>query len=421
MRIDPPLVGQARAFVSNLLVDARDGLGVTAWLMLLGGVLEGMGLLLLVPLAGLLVADSGPVHSIVTEAFVWFGIGTPLIRLAILLAVFVTVMLARAGVLLLRDRQLTKMSAGFVERHRLALIRALACARWQDVASLRHARVTAAVGTDAQKVAAATHYLLQAAVAAVMLTAQWLLTLLIAPVLAMLALAFIIVGGLALLPSLRRAGGIGSAAMEGQAHMMNASGQFLAGLKTAMAQDAQAAFVDDFADGARSVSRQYIAFERRQSWMRVGMATVSALAGAAVLSIGMWQGVPVATLLVAVVTMARMSTPATQIQQAAQQLAHLLPAHAGIMALIRDLDTIALPTDRDAPLPTGPIAFDQVAFRHGEWRGHRGRDADNKSWRDCWRGGRVGRRQDNVRRPAGRVAGAGGGYGQRRWHTIESR
>ncbi len=360
---------QVRAFIVDVLRDTRGGLGMTAALMLSGGVLEGIGLLVLVPLVGLLVSGDGRIQTVTAQLFAWIGVDAPLARLALLLAIFVLVMVMRAIVLLLRDRRLALLNTGFVERQRMALIHALAGARWQDVATLRHARITAAVGTDVQKVAAATHYLLQAVVAMVMLAAQWLLTLLIAPALATLALVFVLVGALALIPALRRASGIGSAALEGQAQMINASGQFLAGLKVAVAQNAQATFVGDFEQGARALSRQHLAFERRQSRMRVGTATVSALAGAGVLLVGMWQAVPVAALLVAVVTMARMSAPASQIQQAAQQLAHLLPAYAGIATLIGELGAAPSSTGGDAPAPTGAIAFDRVSFRHGDGGG----------------------------------------------------
>jgi ATP-binding cassette subfamily C protein len=369
MTVSPSLFHQARTFVHDVVRGTPDGLGITVALMLLGGVLEGVGLLLLVPLAGLLLGSGGPGRAMTAQLFARIGVDTPIPRLAVLLAVFVLVMVTRAIVLLLRDRRLALLNTGFVERHRMALIHALAGAHWQNVANLRHARVTAALGTDVQKVAAATHYLLQIAVAAVMLIAQWLLTLLIAPALAGFAVVSVAVGGLALIPALRQAGGIGSAALEGQARMLDASGQFLAGLKLAVAQNAQAAFVQNFAEGARAMSRQHLAFERRQSRMRVGTATVSALAGAGVLLVGMWQAVPVAALLVAVVTMARMSAPASQIQQAAQQLAHLLPAYDGIAALVRDLGSAQLVTERDGPAPTGSIAFDRVSFRHADGGG----------------------------------------------------
>ena len=228
---------QARALVADLLRHARSRGGTVA-LMLLGGVLEGVGLLVLVPLAGVLVASDGRWQASAAKLFGLVGATAPLAPLAALLAVFVAVMLARAGVLLLRDRRLAALSVGFVEERRVALVRALASARWQDVAGLRHARVTAALGSDVQKVAAAMHYLLQVTVAAVMLAAQWLLTLVIAPALAAAALVPMLVGGVVLLPSLRRVGGIGHAALESHARLMDASGQLLAGLKIAVAQNA---------------------------------------------------------------------------------------------------------------------------------------------------------------------------------------
>src|SRR4051812_29565727 len=102
---DGSLIRQARGFVADVLNASRDGLGPTAALMLLGGVLEGVGLLLLVPLAGLLVAGDGPGRTLTARLFAVSGAATPLSRLAVLLAIFVTVMVMRAIVLLLRDRR----------------------------------------------------------------------------------------------------------------------------------------------------------------------------------------------------------------------------------------------------------------------------------------------------------------------------
>ncbi|WP_294356851.1 ABC transporter ATP-binding protein [uncultured Sphingomonas sp.] len=370
------LVAAARAFARAVFADTPGSWPRAAGLMLLGGLLEGAGLLLLVPLAGLLVDGGGRAQAIAARWFALVGADTRIERLSALLVVFVLVMLVRAGVLLLRDRHLAALRIGFVERERVALLRALATARWQDVAGLRHARLTAAVGGDVQRVAAAVHYFLQALVAAVMLAVQWLLALAIAPALALFA-ALLLLGAAALaLPTLARASRVGEAMTAGQLEMMHASGQFLAGLKPAIAHGAGPAFVAGVEADARRLSAVQLAFERHHSLARVTTASASALVGAGLLLVGTWWAMPVASLLAAIVILSRMSGPALQIQQAAQQLATLLPAHAALTELRRDLAPGVLPAS-PAPVAQTPgvgdatIVLDNVTFAHADGGGVR--------------------------------------------------
>ena len=373
------LVAEARAFARAVFADTPVSWQRAAGLMLLGGLLEGAGLLLLVPLAGLLVDGGGRAQAIATRWFALVGADTQLERLTALLVVFVLVMLVRAGVLLLRDRHLAALRIWFVERERVALLRALGSARWQDVAGLRHARLTAAVGGDVQRVAAAVHYFLQALVAAVMLAVQWLLALAIAPVLALFA-ALLLLGAAALaLPTLARASRVGEAMTTGQLQVMHASGQFLAGLKPAIAHGAGPAFVAGVEADAQRLSTVQLAFERHQSLARVATASASALVGAGLLLLGTWWAVPVASLLAGIVILSRMSGPALQIQQAAQQLATLLPAHAALAELRRDLAPDVARASPAPVIPTteagnGTIVLDRVTFTHADGRGVRGID-----------------------------------------------
>lgn len=373
------LITEARAFARAVFADTPGSWQRAAGLMLLGGLLEGAGLLLLVPLAGLLVDGGGRAQAIATRWFALVGADTQLERLTALLVVFVLVMLVRAGVLLLRDRHLAALRIWFVERERVALLRALGSARWQDVAGLRHARLTAAVGGDVQRVAAAVHYFLQALVAAVMLTVQWLLALAIAPVLALFAALLLLGAAVLALPTLARASRVGEAMTAGQLEVMHASGQFLAGLKPAIAHGAGAAFVAGVEADAQRLSAVQLAFERHQSLARVATASASALVGAGLLLVGTWWAVPVASLLAAIVILSRMSGPALQIQQAAQQLATLLPAHAALAALRRDLAPDVAPASSAPVISTtevgdGTIVLDRVTFTHADGGGVRGID-----------------------------------------------
>jgi ABC-type multidrug transport system fused ATPase/permease subunit len=371
------LARDAKGFVSLFLEQSRGRVLRTVGLMVLGGILEGVGLLLLVPLAGLLVRGGGRAQEFAGRLFDLLGAQGQLARLGVLLAVFVAVVVVRAVVLAIRDRRLTLLQLEFVEQRRIDLMRALADARWQDVAGLHHARVTNAIGSDIQRIGAAIQYLLQTSVAAVMLTAQWLLTLLIAPALAFLALVLLLTGAVLLVPMLRRARRVGDNVTVGQLQMLHVSGQFLSGLKSAIAQNTQAAFRRDFDDTARQLTERQLLFQKRQSRARIGIASASALVGAVVLAAGVWLMLPIATLLSAIVIMSRMSGPAVTIQQAVVQLATLLPAHASYAELLRDLHNAPpVPAQAgDAAFGAGgAVVFDAVSYAHADGGGVTGID-----------------------------------------------
>lgn len=344
--------------------------GVAAvMLMLVGAILEGVGLALLIPLIALLTDEGGSrVQQALDRGFDLVGAETQIGRLAVILAVFLVIMALRAFVLMLRDQRMAALQLGFVEHQRLRLVRALGGARWQDIAGLRHARITHALGTDIIRIATAAQLMAQSIVSMVMLAANWLLTLIIAPFLALLAMGLIVAGALMLRPTLRRASGLGRHLTGGNLAIMNSATQLLGGLKLAMAQNMQSAFAAEFEATARDLTRRQLMFQRQQSALRVVTTTASALAGALVLLIGFWLEMPTATLLASLIIFSRMSGPAMALQQSAQQFANALPAHNAFVALLDDLDEEQAPPPeaRGRPGMAGAIRFENVSYAYGK-------------------------------------------------------
>lgn len=106
--------------------------------------LEGLGLILLVPLLGIVFSGSlpqGRLQHTVDALFGTVGAGSTLARLAWLLALFAVLMVLRAVVVSARDVVMTRLQIGFVEAQRLRVAQHLAAAPWNQVARLQHARV----------------------------------------------------------------------------------------------------------------------------------------------------------------------------------------------------------------------------------------------------------------------------------------
>lgn len=362
-----------RAFIDEFLAFAHGRVRSAVALMLAGAMLEGIGLILLVPIAGLLVKSNGKARLAIAKIFDALGVRTQLGQMALLLSVFILTMILRAVVLTVRDRQLAVLQLGFVEQQRDSLMRALAHARWSDIAGLRHARFTNAIGTEVQMIVGAAELMLQSVVTLVMLTAQWLLTLLIAPGLALLVLLLGAIGVVVNIRTLRRASHAGTEQMTRRVEIMNVSGQLLAGLKLAKAQNAESAFVRDFEDHARALTVIQLDYQRSQSRIRIGTASASAIGGALVLMAGISLSLPLERLLAAIVILARMSGPAMAMQQNVQQIASMLPAHAAVARLRENFVRSAPPM---VPLPAasalprlGCVAFHDVSYRHSDGGG----------------------------------------------------
>jgi ATP-binding cassette subfamily C protein len=338
-----------------------------AGLVLSGAVLEGLGLVLLVPLLGLVMGGGHLPHA-ATAAFSLLGADSAFARLAAMLSMFSVLMIVRAVLLRARDVSLLALQLGFVEMKRFGIVRMLAGARWDQVAGLKHARVTHLMSADIQRISQAANFILQCATALVMLAAQAVLALWLSPPLAVISFALLGISAFALLPLLRRARTLGAFLTNANLQLLNSTAQFLGGLKLAISQNLQESFVSEFKGTLNEITHRQISNTRQQSTSRVALATLSALVGAALILIGFGAfhlSPPVLIALLLVIS--RMSGPAGQVQMAMQQVAFALPAYAKVKELEADLVQIAPLAPRSAlAFPEGAITFDRVTFLHVE-------------------------------------------------------
>jgi len=360
-----------RSFLRDFAAFAgRKGV-VAAIFIALGALLEGLSLILLVPLLGIVIGSGLPFGRLaraVAAVFDLFAVERPLGQLTLLLALFGALMIVRAVVLYIRDVTVAELQTEFVEGQRLRIAECLAAAQWDQVVRLRHARVTQLMSGDIQSIGSASFILLRCTVAAAMLLAQCGLVFLLAPFLACLALGFFAVSAIVLVPVIRRAHVFGAIVVDTNLSLLNSTAQFLGGLKLAISQNLQSSFVAEFRQSLHELTRRQVAFIRQQTNSRLALSTLSAFAGGLLVLIGFGAfHVAPATLITLLLIIARMSGPAGQIQQGTQQLAHTLPVYGKVKALEREL--AAIPHARDVhadtlPFPEGPIVFENIFFSH---------------------------------------------------------
>ena len=356
-------------FLTDFARYAGRGGVAAALLVAAGAVFESLGLLLLVPILGV-VADTGrgggAYHRIAANLFGAVGAQTQFARLLLLLAIFGLLMLVRSVVITRRDVRLAELQIGFLEAQRAGVADLLAAARWDQLARLRHARVTHLMSGDIQRVGAGANFMLQSAVSLVMLATQCVVALALSPALAAIAFALIAVMGLALAPMVRRAQRLGQFVTGANLSLLDAATQFLGGLKLAISQNLQGAFTREFRQSLQALSERQVDAVRQRTQARLRLNLLSSAVGAAVLLIGFgWLHLSAPLLIALLLIISRMGGPVGQIQQGLQQVALALPAYDKVLELKAELASVGQPRPTsNAPFPEGPIVFESVSFHH---------------------------------------------------------
>jgi len=357
------------AFLGDFLRYTGRGVLVAGLLVAAGAVFECLGLVLLIPILGVVVGSgksAGAFRRLAAPLFQATGAQSPFARLVLLLAIFGALMLVRAVVVTWRDLRLAQLQIGFLEWLRGGVADLLGAARWDRLVRLRHARITHLMSGDIQRVSTGASFLMQSAVSIVMLAMQCVVALWLAPALATVAFALLLVIGLGLAPMVRRAQRLGRYVTGANLSLLDAATQFLGGLKLAISQNLQGSFTGEFRDSLQELASRQIQSLRQRSYARLFLNLLSAAVGAAILLIGFgWLHEPAPVLITLLLIISRMAAPVGQLQQGLQQVALALPAYEAVVELKAELATAAEPPPREiTPFPEGPVVFEAVCFRH---------------------------------------------------------
>jgi len=336
---------------------------IAAALVGISAVLDGAGVVLLIPIVEAVVdPEGGRLHARpILEAI---GVHSSVGRLAVLIGAFVSVSLLRAFLFYARDMRLALLQGDFAEHERNRIMWALAGAPWSRIAALSHARVTSLISVEVNRIGSSAQFLIQGGVSMLMLVVQGALAFALAPGLAITIALVVLVGGGAIMLVQGQIRDIGTGLVDANHKMMGSAAGFLGGLKAATAQNAQQGFVDEFATIQRGVRGRQIDFMQRQAHSRRLFSIGSALMGAVVVLAGYAAAIPPAILITLVLIFARMSGPAMLIQQSVQNFFFGLPAYEAIRKLEQDLSEHAAETPVPVPPPPGPIELRGASFLH---------------------------------------------------------
>lgn len=359
-----------RRFIADFYQYSRPQALKAALFIGLGAAVEGVGLLLLVPLLGVVLgggSGSQWVDRFTFRLFTLTAADTQLARLGVVLAIFGATVVARGLVIRARDVLLANLQVGFIEAQRLKIIQLLAGSRWEATTRLRHGRIMHVLGGDVESCGDAASLLLQAAIGAALLTGQALLMFLLSPGLAAVIMLLLVGGAAAMKPLLGRAQRLGHSLTDANLELVTGTSQFLGALKLALSQGLQLGFLRSFQSALAAAAQRRVAFVRQRSETQLLVTTAAALIASLVIliGIGMFEAAP-ATLLAFLFVMSRMVAPLSMIQIGMQQVFHSLPAYGKIKALQSELGAAqaADPGAAAKEAPAGAISFRNVGFRH---------------------------------------------------------
>lgn len=363
------LLPQAIAFVRDFAAFAGLSGVVASALAVLAASLEGVGLLLLVPLLSLITAsdtDTGWMRGLLMHAFEIAGAQSRTARLSLLLGLFAGLVVIRAIIVARRNLMLAQIEIGFIEMVRARLARRLAAAPWPVISRLQHARVTQLISGHIHRVGTATHYMVQSVATLVIIGAQIIIAFLLAPVLTIIALILIAIGAAVGFVMLRRAHDFGALLSRLDTDLMHETSQFLGGLKLAAGQNRQANFVAEFQDSLDRLKREQLAYLGQENRNRLAATIIAGLVGALIAFVGLALfDVRAAVILTMLFIFSRVSGPAMQMSRMLQQFAGTVPAHAEFLRLERDLTAQDAPDLRSAPaIAPGAIVFRDVSFHY---------------------------------------------------------
>ncbi len=369
VRLLPAMMGMIGA-----VADYAGWRGVRASALVAGAALvDSAGLLMLIPILNLVVASArGTVQSgFASQWLARLGAETAMAQLAVLLGAFLAITILRAVILYGRDVALSRLQSGFVEAERNRAMLSLAGAPWSAVVGLRHARVTNLITTEIGRLTTASYFMIQGIVLVAMLVIQTGVAFWLSPGLAAVATVLLLLGGGVFLVTQRATHALGMGVVNASQAMMASTGGFLSGLKTAVAQRAQRSFVAEFQSIQRNIRDYQVEFQRRQAKGKLVFGIVSGVLGAGVVLIGFGLlKLRPEILITLVLVFGRMSGPAMQLYQAAQNFVFALPSFEAVRSLEAQLTEAADEEGAEAmPPPPGPIELIGASYVHASGRG----------------------------------------------------
>ena len=333
----------------------RSRVVVQAVALLLNGLSSGIGLFLLVPIVA---SVTDPDRSIDLPVVGRLGLGD--VPLWLLLAGFVGLTAVQAVVARTATVNSARLQQHLVDRLRHDAFAAVLAARWSFVMQMRRSDVIQVITGGASRAGMAVSLLINGSVAAVLAVSTTVVALFVAPGVALLAVAAIVVLSIIQGAGIRPAHRMGARLSERSRHLQGVVVDSLDSLRLVRAHDASEVWVDRLVEAFTTTREVQLANTERMSTISAITAVVTAGAAAAMVLVAVWADVEPASIVVMVLLLARLAGQAQTVVRTTTQLANALPAVSDITVLtaearaaVEQPAVAGASDDVDRPVPDG--------------------------------------------------------------------
>jgi ATP-binding cassette subfamily C protein len=330
-------VSPVREFTTAVRKDQPGRVRLALALMLAASITDAVGILLLVPLLGLVGLDAaqgsvGQIGEAVASAFGALGIPVSLLWV---LGAYVTLVALKHALGVWEATTVVRLEQNFVRRLRSKLYGATVQVPWVHFTRGRRSDFIHLLTTELDRVSAATAEAPRLVSMVLVGTAYLVLAAFVSPVLTALAGA----SGLVMMTLFRRWNrrieGRGSKASALGAELQAEATENLRGLKTVRSYGAERRSIQRFATLSGRVAENWIATMRDYAIVSALYGVLTALVLAAVVSVGMEVlALPTATILLVLYLFARIVPRFSGIQTTYQYLLNAVPAYSNVNAMI---------------------------------------------------------------------------------------
>lgn len=361
-------MAQAASYLSSLLSFDRRLVATVAVLMVVAALLEGFGILMLLPILDLYAGEAeGKLRAVTEDVFSLIGVSETSGKVLVLLGVFLFILVARNVIVWRRTLNQAKLSMGFVDHWRTRAFRSLSTASWRAISGFRRTDIQHTLMSDINRISLGTTQALQAATALTLLVIQLSIAFYLSVSLTLLVVVFGSLTALLLWPLVKRSRALGRKQTGlGQA-LFSMLDQFLSGLKIAKVRRSEDRYAAEFSATVSELRQQQIGFQSDRALATMIFQILSGVLACAVILIGLFViGTEPAILAVFLLILVRLIAPFQTLQTGFQSFANMLPAFEQTQTLIDGLDSddiatelIAAETHQDESIA---IRFKDVGF-----------------------------------------------------------
>ncbi len=350
-------------------------------LVFVASLIEGLGLFLIFPLAGIIFEDLAIEH----QALVWVsdtltnaGLTSTTAKLWLFGGIYLALVVCRAFILLLREAATNDLKNDFINTQRMALFQTLAYAPWGASSQTDRAEILNTLTANLGRLGVCLHFLMTGLVQASQLVILVVISLFISPVLSAAIFIMLLTGGLIARRQMFKSHKIGVETTAISRRMMFETDVFLSGLKAAKVYGAEDAFLTRFRETMETGLKNSRDMVLQQGRSRRALEVFASVLVILVMLIGYsWLGISGPAMIAMVAILLRMAPQIISLVQGAQQVVNAVPAftaskviESSIRATSQSLTAQAVSSDQTIDLTaSSSIRFDHISVDvsdHGE-------------------------------------------------------